>query len=104
MLWQEVIMSLSIGELAKLAGVSIRTLHHYDEVGLLSPLQRSKAGYRRYGPPEVERLHQILVYRDLGFDLARIASILDDSAVDAMAQLRRQHALLRGEIGRLLNM
>jgi DNA-binding transcriptional MerR regulator len=96
-------MSLSIGELAKLSGVSIRTLHHYDEIGLLSPSHRSQAGYRRYEAAEVARLHQILVYRDLGFDLGRIALILDDSALDAMAHLRRQHALLRGEIERLMN-
>jgi DNA-binding transcriptional MerR regulator len=97
-------MHYSIGELAKLAKVSIRTLHHYDEVGLLSPADRTAAGYRKYSSADAERLHRILVYRELGFDLAGIAVILDDSAVDALEQLRRQHALLGERIGRLQQM
>ncbi len=56
-------MSYSVGELAKLAGISVRTLHHYDEIGLLSPSERTAAGYRMYSNIDVERLQRILVYR-----------------------------------------
>ena len=94
-------MSFSVGELAKLAGVTVRTLHHYDEVGLLRPTDRTRAGYRRYTTADAERLHRILVYRQLGFDLAHIAQILDDPETDAMQHLRRQHELLRREAHRL---
>ena len=97
-------MQYSIGELAKLARVSVRTLHHYDEVGLLSPSARTTAGYRKYSSADAERLHRILVYRELGFDLAGIAVILDDDTVDAVAHLQRQHALLGEQIGRLQQM
>lgn len=94
-------MSYSVGGLAKLAGVSVRTLHHYDEIGLLSPTDRTRAGYRRYSADDAERLHRILVYRKLGFDLARIAEILDDPDADPLRHLRQQHELLRAERRRL---
>ena len=97
-------MSYSAGQLAKLAGVTVRTLHHYDAIGLLSPSERTRAGYRRYGAGDAERLHRILVYRELGFDLARIAGILDDPEADALSHLRRQHALLEQEVRRLNGM
>jgi DNA-binding transcriptional MerR regulator len=97
-------MSLSVGDLAKLAGVSIRTLHHYDEIGLLSPSERTAAGYRLYSTDDVERLQRIIVYRSLGFDLATIAKILADPAVDTMAHLQRQHALLTEQMRRLQQM
>jgi DNA-binding transcriptional MerR regulator len=57
----------TVGEVARLAGVSVRTLHHYDEVGLLPPSGRSEAGYRLYSPTDLERLRQILFYRELDF-------------------------------------
>jgi DNA-binding transcriptional MerR regulator len=94
-------MSYSVGDLAKLAGVTVRALHHYDEVGLLSPTDRTRAGYRRYTTADAERLHRILVYRELGFDLARIAAILDDPESDALRHLERQRELLRREARRL---
>ena len=97
-------MNYSVGELAKLAGVSIRTLHHYDEIGLLTPSHRTAARYRQYTPDDVERLHRILVYRGLGFDLSRIAGILDDPAVDALEHLRRQRDLLLEQRDRLQKM
>jgi len=97
-------MGYSIGELARLAGVTIRTLHHYDEIGLLTPSERTGAGYRRYSDDDVERLHRILVYRELGFDLAGIAGILDNAETDAIEHLRRQRTLLRKEVRRLNNM
>lgn len=96
--------SYSVGELAARAGVSVRTLHHYDEIGLLSPSERTAAGYRRYNASDAERLHRILVYRELGFDLAGIARILDDPAVDAVEHLRRQRSLLERQVERLQRM
>ena len=60
---------MNVGEVAALAGVTVRTLHHYDRIGLLSPSGRSAAGYRLYAPADLDRLHQVLVYRELGFPL-----------------------------------
>ncbi|MBN2799816.1 MAG: MerR family transcriptional regulator [Deltaproteobacteria bacterium] len=85
----------SIGELATLSGVSVRTLHHYDAIGLLVPASRSEAGYRRYGRAEVERLHAILTLRTLSLPLAEIAAVLDDPSRDrrsALAAWREQLA------------
>ena len=96
-------MSYLVGELARLAGVTVRTLHHYDRIGLLSPSERSRSGYRRYTAADAERLHRILVYRELGFDLARITGILAHGE-DALEHLSRQHELLRGEVRRLNGM
>lgn len=67
---------LTVGAVAELAGVSVRTLHHYDELGLLEPSERSAAGYRRYSAADIGRLQRILFYRELGFDLATIATAL----------------------------
>ena len=77
-------MSYSVGQVADLAGVTIRTLHHYDEIGLLSPGGRSAAGYRIYEEPDLERLQRILFYRELGFALEEIATIVDDPSTDAV--------------------
>ena len=60
-------MSYSVGQVAALAHVTVRTLHHYDEIGLLSPSDRTEAGYRQYRETDLERLQQILFYRELGF-------------------------------------
>lgn len=97
-------MSHSVGELAKLTNVSVRTLHHYDAIGLLSPSERTRAGHRRYGPDDVQRLHRILLYRELGFELAAIAEILADTTVDPREHLRRQHALLTDQLARTTTM
>lgn len=94
-------MSYTVGELARITGVSIRTLHHYDEIGLLKPSDRTAAGYRVYSTADAERLHRILVYRELDFDLKRIAMILDQPGMDELKQLRQQHALLREQAARL---
>ncbi|MGH7444790.1 MAG: MerR family transcriptional regulator [Longimicrobiales bacterium] len=96
--------SYSVGELAARAGVSVRTLHHYDEIGLLSPSGRTAAGYRQYDRADAERLYRILIYRELGFDLAGITAILDDPAVDALEHLQRQRTLLAERVGRLQRM
>jgi DNA-binding transcriptional MerR regulator len=91
---------MNVGEVAALAGVTVRTLHHYDRIGLLSPSERTPAGYRRYTPSDLDRLHRVLVYRELGFPLEEIATLLDDPAADPVAHLRRQLALLRDRLDR----
>jgi cob(I)alamin adenosyltransferase len=70
----------SVGELAAAAGVTVRTLHHYDRLGLLAPVERSDAGYRHYDRNGVERLYRILALRGLGFPLAEIGELLDADA------------------------
>lgn len=97
-------MDHPVGTVARLAGVTVRTLHHYDEIGLLRPSGRSGAGYRRYGDADLERLQLIRYYRELGFPLEEIATILDDPRADPAAHLRRQHGLLTGRIHRLQEM
>jgi DNA-binding transcriptional MerR regulator len=94
-------MGYSVGQVAALAGVTIRTLHHYDEVGLLSPGGRSAAGYRIYEDSDLERLQQILIYRKFGFTLKEISTIVDDRRTDAVGHLRRQRGLLTERIKRL---
>jgi DNA-binding transcriptional MerR regulator len=91
----------TVGKVARLSGVTIRTLHHYDEIGLLSPLGRSAAGYRLYEDYDLERLRRILFYRELGFDLKEITTIIDDPRTDALGHLRRQRGLLTERIQRL---
>jgi len=78
----------TVGRVADLSGVTIRTLHHYDEIGLLSPGGRSEAGYRIYENSDIERLQRILFYRELGFPLEEIATIVDDPRTDALGHLR----------------
>jgi DNA-binding transcriptional MerR regulator len=91
----------TVGRVADLSGVTIRTLHHYDEVGLLSPGGRSASGYRIYEDRDLERLERILFYRELGFTLDEISTIVDDPHTDALGHLRRQRGLLTERIGRL---
>ena len=87
-------MSYSIGQVAKLARVTVRTLHHYDQTGLLHPSGRSEAGYRRYSVEDLERLQRILCYRQLGFPLDHIKAVIGDPQTDPLEHLGRQHALL----------
>jgi MerR family transcriptional regulator, thiopeptide resistance regulator len=96
--------ALTVGTLARLAGVTVRTLHHYDEIGLLTPGGRSDAGYRRYDEADLDRLQRILFYRELGFGLDDIRTVMTDGGADASAHLRRQHAMLRDRIRRLERM
>ena len=84
----------TVGEVAELAGVTVRTLHHYDELGLLSPSERSGAGYRLYSHDDLERLQEILIWRQLGFSLVEIVSLLDDPGHDRLAALERQRELV----------
>ncbi|MEU5823840.1 MULTISPECIES: MerR family transcriptional regulator [Streptomyces] len=97
-------MEHSVGQVAGFAGVTVRTLHHYDTIGLLSPGGRSHAGHRRYDDADLDRLQQILFYRELGFPLDEIAALLDDPDADPQEHLRRQHALLSHRITELQRM
>ena len=97
-------MSHSVGQVAELAGVTVRTLHHYGRIGLLEPADRSAAGYRRYSDADLDRLQHILFYRELGFPLEDIATILDQPGASGGEHLRRQHDLLQKRITRLTAM
>ncbi|MEU9731267.1 MerR family transcriptional regulator [Streptomyces sp. NPDC048002] len=97
-------MSYSVGQVAGFAGVTVRTLHHYDDIGLLAPSERSHAGHRRYGDDDLDRLQRILFYRELGFPLDEVAALLDDPDTDPRAHLRRQHELLTARIEKLRKM
>ncbi|MEU4689373.1 MerR family transcriptional regulator [Actinoplanes sp. NPDC023714] len=85
---------LTVGRVAGLTGVSVRTLHHYDQIGLVRPSTRTAAGHRAYAAADVERLREVLAYRRLGFGLREIADLVDDPATDALAHLHRLRGLL----------
>ncbi len=90
----------TVGAVAELTGVSVRTLHHYDEVGLLQPSGRNAAGYRLYSPEDLRRLQRVLFYRELGFSLDTIAVIVADPWSADGDHLRRQRQLLAARIAR----
>jgi DNA-binding transcriptional MerR regulator len=90
----------TVKQLAKLAGVSVRTLHYYDQLGLLKP-DRRRNGYRQYGPAAALRLQQILFFRELGFPLAEVREILARPDFDVLAALTSQKELLAQRAGRL---
>ncbi|MEU8773517.1 MerR family transcriptional regulator [Streptomyces sp. NPDC048606] len=83
-----------MGRVAELADVSVRTLHHYDEIGLVRPSARTAGGYRAYSADDVERLREALAYRRLGFGLREVAELVGDPTADAVAHLRRLRGLL----------
>jgi DNA-binding transcriptional MerR regulator len=84
--------------------VTVRLLHHYEAIGLLTPSGRTAAGYRQYSDEDLERLQQILGYRELGFSLDRIAAILAAPNGDVSVHLRRQRELLTRRIQHLQDM
>lgn len=92
---------LTVGQVAARTGVTVKTLHHYDEVGLLRPSARSSAGYRLYTDADLERLQHVVVYRRLGFALEEIAAILDDAHADVAGHLRRQRAAVESRLAEL---
>jgi MerR family transcriptional regulator, thiopeptide resistance regulator len=94
-------MEWTIGQVARLARVSVRTLHHYDAVGLLPPSGRSEAGYRLYDQADLERLQQILFFKELGFGLRDIARIMTDPRFERRRALETQRALLAVKAHRL---
>ncbi|MBE8718751.1 MerR family transcriptional regulator [Cellvibrio polysaccharolyticus] len=83
----------SVSELSKLAGVSVRTLHHYDQIGLITPYRRDN-GYREYGYEHLVRLQQIIIYRELDFSLADIGRLVNADNYDLLSALESQKALL----------
>src|ERR687894_592127 len=93
--------SYRVGEVATLTRVSVRTLHHYDRIGLLRPALRSAAGYRMYGESDLLRLQQILTLRYLGFPLKRIGDLLGRADFDLVASLRVQRQALHDRIAEL---
>ncbi|MEA5076500.1 MAG: MerR family transcriptional regulator, partial [Coriobacteriia bacterium] len=73
---------LTVSEVSRLSGASVRALHHYDEIGLLVPSARTAAGYRLYGDADLARLQEILLFRELEIPLDDIATLLSGGAVD----------------------
>lgn len=97
-------MQYTVKDLAKLAGVSIRTLHYYDEVGLLKPICYGQNGYRYYGENELLRLQQILFFRELGFELKKIIKILDRGDFDKIIALQSHKKILIKNLERTHNL
>lgn len=98
---------MTIHEVSKLAGVSVRTLHHYDAIGLLPPTAFTKSGYRLYDDTALARLQSILLFRELEFPLKDIKRILDDPNFDQAAALADQIKLLelqQARLGRLITL
>lgn len=87
-------MKRTVSQVAKLTGISVRTLHYYDETGLLPPSEVTEAGYRLYDDAAMARLQQILFFRELGFALQDIRGILDDPSFDQTQALERHRELL----------
>jgi len=87
-------MSHKVKEVSKLVGVSVRTLHHYDEIDLLKPEFVSAAGYRLYSDSDLERLQQILFFKELDFNLQEIKNILDNPGFDRKEALKTHKSLL----------
>lgn len=93
--------SYRVGEVAALTKVSVRTLHHYDRIGLLRPSARSEAGYRLYAEGDLLRMQQVLTLRYLGFPLARIRELLDRPGFDLVASMRVQREAVRARVAEL---
>lgn len=91
----------TVGKVAKLAHVSVRTLHHYDELGLLEPSERSEAGYRLYSADDLEKLQSVFFYKELGFDLEEIGELMADPGFDRRGALLVQRDLIAGQTLRL---
>ena len=84
----------TVKDICKITGVSVRTLHHYDAIGLLKPASVTEAGYRLYDDSSLQRLHAILLLKELQFSLKEIKEILDAPGFDPMEALTQQIGLL----------
>jgi len=87
-------MEYTVQKLAELSGVTARTLRYYDEIGILKPARINSSGYRVYGSREVDRLQQILFYRELGMNLEEIKRILFSPCFDEIQALKQHHRKL----------
>ncbi len=94
----------TVNQLAQLAGISVRALHHYDEIGLLKPAFTGDNRYRYYGEEELLRLQQILIHRELDIPLAEIGAILDAPGFDKVATLQKQRERLEEQAKRYARM
>src|SRR4051794_14144183 len=92
---------MNVGELASASGLTVRTLHHWDEIGLLRPAERSGAGHRRYSAEDVERLYRIVALRRLGLSLDEVDAALDAEGPDLRAAVDAHLGRVRGELARL---
>jgi phosphoribosylaminoimidazole-succinocarboxamide synthase len=100
-------MGYTVKVVAEMAGVSVRTLHHYDRIGLLPPAATSPAGHRLYSDADLERLQQVLFFRELGFGLHDVKAIVDSPTFDRAEALRAHRRLLveqQGRLGRLVEL
>ncbi len=95
---------MKVKEVAELVGISVRTLHHYDAIGLLKPEQTTESGYRIYSEKNLETLQQILFFRKLGFPLKKIKDIINSPSFDREEALQVQRNMLLEERARLDNM
>src|SRR5204862_1412800 len=93
-------MAYTVKQLAKMSGVSVRTLHFYDETGLLKPAYLGANGYRFYEEPQLLTLQQILFYRELGFELKQIQRILGRADFEKVAALRSHRKVLQKNLAR----
>ncbi len=91
-------MLLKVGDLARRTGLTVRTLHHYDEIGLLKPSARSESGYRLYGQADIQRLHGIQTMRQMGLALGDIAALLDGEGGSPERIIGQQIRLLDQQI------
>ncbi|MDB4896575.1 MAG: MerR family transcriptional regulator, partial [Firmicutes bacterium] len=99
-------MPHTVKVVAELTGITVRMLHHYDKIGLLKPAQVSAAGYRLYTDRDLERLQQVLFFRELGFALAEIKAIVDSPGFDrkrALLEHRRFLMERQTRLGRLIH-
>src|SRR5687768_10802735 len=94
----------TVNQLAQLAGISVRALHHYDEIGLLKPAFTGDNRYRYYGEEELLRLQQILIHRELDIPLAEIGAIIDGPGFDRLATLQQQRQRLDAQAKRYAGM
>lgn len=92
---------LTVGQVSARLGVTVRALHHWDDIGLARPSLRTAAGYRLYTAGDLERLRRIVVYREIGFDLNGIRAIVDDPTADVPGALRAQRTHVADRIDRL---
>ncbi|WP_306471447.1 MerR family transcriptional regulator, partial [Escherichia coli] len=92
---------LKVGELARRSGITVRTLHHYDSIGLLVPSARSDAGYRLYNRADITRLHHIQALRRMGVSLAEVGAILARSGLALPAVIEQQIAMLDQQLAQI---